>query len=92
MSAPPQPSWNSDIVYDSEQPEAAPPRGQPQRRRPSAAPAEEGVHLFVGQHFHHAKFGGGQLIAWDGSGADLKLHLRFATGIRLILARFCEPV
>ena len=50
------------------------------------------MHLFVGQHFHHAKFGGGQLIAWDGSGADLKLHLRFATGIRLILARFCEPV
>jgi DNA helicase-2/ATP-dependent DNA helicase PcrA len=90
MSAPQEPSWNSDIVYDSEQPEVAAPRGQPQRRRP-APPSEEGVHLFVGQHFRHAKFGGGQLIAWDGSGADLKLHLRFTTGTRVILARFCEP-
>ncbi|MBA3548456.1 MAG: UvrD-helicase domain-containing protein, partial [Nannocystis sp.] len=65
-SAPQEPSWNSDIVYDGDQPEPA--RGQPQRRRPSAAASEEGISLFIGQHFRHAKFGGGELIAWDGSG------------------------
>ena len=96
MSAPQEPSWNSDIVYDADVPEPSQPRGQPSRgqpvrRRPAAA-QEEGVHLFIGQHFNHAKFGGGELIAWDGSGADLKLHLRFASvGTRVILARFCEP-
>ncbi len=94
MTARQEPSWNSDIVYDRDQPEERAPRGQqPVRRRPAAARDEEGVSLFVGQHFQHAKFGAGELIAWDGHGSDLKLHLRFASvGTRVILARFCEPV
>ena len=92
-SAPPEPSWNNDIVYDGDQAETSPSRGQPQRRRPAAAPSEEGVSLFIGQHFRHPKFGGGELIAWEGSGTNLKLRLRFSSaGTLLILARFCEPM
>ncbi len=90
----PEPSWNSDIVYDGDEPAPrsqgrAPARPQAVRRPPAA---DDGVALFVGMHFNHVKFGAGELIAWDGHGADLKLTLRFReVGTRVILARFCEP-
>ena len=81
-----EPTWNSDIVYDAEVPSSA-----PIRRR--AAAADEDAGLFVGMAFRHQKFGAGQLVAWDGVGSDLKLHLRFAdSATRVILARFCEPL
>ena len=92
-----EPSWNSDIVYDGDVDHVQPAsRAQPQRRRPTPAarpaPSDDGVPLFVGMHFHHPKFGAGELIGWDGHGSDLKLHLRFReVGTRVILARFCEP-
>jgi hypothetical protein len=88
-----EPTWNSDIVYDADVP---PPssgyseRAAPVRRRRAA---DEDAALFVGMAFRHAKFGPGQLVAWDGVGADLKLHLRFGdSATRVILARFCEPM
>ncbi|MBL8972844.1 MAG: ATP-binding domain-containing protein, partial [Myxococcales bacterium] len=68
---PPEPSWNSDIVYDlGEERESAPARrgaasssaprsAAPQRRRTSE---DDGVHLFIGQHFRHVKFGAGELV------------------------------
>jgi DNA helicase-2/ATP-dependent DNA helicase PcrA len=34
MSAPQEPSWNSDIVYDNDAPEASQPRGQTSRGQP----------------------------------------------------------
>jgi DNA helicase-2/ATP-dependent DNA helicase PcrA len=86
-----EPTWNSDIVYDDDAPTAAP---GVLRRRPVAPPPDDddGPPLFIGMHFRHAKFGAGELIAWDGHGSDLKLHLRFAgAGTKVILARFCEP-
>jgi len=91
-----EPSWNSDIVYDGDVDHVQPAsRSQPARRRPAPArqaPSEDGVSLFVGMHFSHAKFGGGELIGWEGHGADLKLHLRFReVGTKVVLARFCEP-
>jgi DNA helicase-2/ATP-dependent DNA helicase PcrA len=99
-SAPPprqETSWNSDIVYDADS-EPMPARSQrggasqPVRRRRPAA-EDEGGSLFIGMAFRHAKFGPGELIAWDGAGADLKLHLRFPdSATRVILARFCEPM
>ena len=89
-----EPTWNSDIVYDADVP---PPssnyseRAAPVRRRRAEADAD--AALFVGMAFRHAKFGPGQLVAWDGVGADLKLHLRFGdSATRVILARFCEPM
>ena len=67
----------------------------PLRLRPDepAAPAEDGVPLYVGMAVQHRKFGQGELLGWEGSGATLKLHLKFPTaGAKTILARFCEPV
>ena len=90
-----EPTWNSDIVYDADvSPRSGPPRAVPVRRR-AAADADGGLDggLFVGMAFRHQKFGAGQLVAWDGVGADLKLHLRFSdSATRVILARFCEPL
>ncbi|HEY0134922.1 MAG TPA: 3'-5' exonuclease, partial [Nannocystis sp.] len=96
-----EPSWNSDIVYDGDVDHVQPNSRAPQRRRPApasasravhAAPADDDVALFVGMYFRHAKFGAGELIGWDGHGADLKLHLRFReVGTKVVLARFCEP-
>ncbi len=102
---PPEPTWNSDIVYDlgeerettpsrrvaaSPQYPQQPQRGTPQRRRPAAH--DDGVPLFIGMHFRHQKFGAGELVGWDGHGADLKLQLRFSGKVMTILARFCEPL
>jgi DNA helicase II / ATP-dependent DNA helicase PcrA len=91
-----EPTWNSDIVYDADVPpppgEADRASSQPLRRR-RPAQDDDDTPLFIGMAFRHAKFGPGELIAWDGVGADLKLHLRFAdSATRVILARFCEPL
>ncbi|HEY8377172.1 MAG TPA: 3'-5' exonuclease, partial [Nannocystis sp.] len=89
-------AWNSDIVYDDAPP--APVRRRsageeepaPVRRSPAG---DEGPALFIGMPVRHRQYGEGQVIGWDGSGANLKLHLRFAgVGTKTILARFCEPL
>jgi DNA helicase-2/ATP-dependent DNA helicase PcrA len=73
-------------------------------RTPSRKPARPGeitVHyddgdagdnelgLRVGGHLSHPSFGVGEVRAWQGSGADLKVTIRFPkVGMKTILARF----
>jgi DNA helicase-2/ATP-dependent DNA helicase PcrA len=53
---------------------------------------EDGPALYVGMRVRHREFGVGDLLGWNGSGANLKLVLRFPqAGRKTILARFCEP-
>jgi DNA helicase II / ATP-dependent DNA helicase PcrA len=66
--------------------------------RAAAASGELTVHyddggdssgLQVGAKLRHSQFGVGEVRAWQGAGADLKVTVRFPTvGIKTILARF----
>jgi DNA helicase-2/ATP-dependent DNA helicase PcrA len=52
----------------------------------------EGVSLYVGMAVRHGVHGVGELLGWSGSGAGLRLRLRFSDGnVRTIVASFCEP-
>lgn len=47
--------------------------------------------LVVGMKLRHAQFGVGEVRAWQGVGADLKVTVRFPTvGLKTILARFLK--
>ena len=75
-SAPAEPSWDDDIVYDE----------------PAASGGGEGVRLYVGMPLRHAKFGVGDLVSWTGMGDQTKVVVRFpSVGQKTILARFCQP-
>jgi DNA helicase-2/ATP-dependent DNA helicase PcrA len=53
-----------------------------------AAPAGESS-LRVGMKVRHAQFGVGEVRAWQSSGAEMKVTVRFATvGPKTVLARF----
>ena len=52
---------------------------------------DDAVPVYVGMRVRHPKFGIGKVAGWDGTGPDMKLHLRFSDRPRTILARFCEP-
>lgn len=58
----------------------------------AAASGQEGVPIYAGMCVRHAKFGVGEVLSWSGVGAHMKLQLRFDSGTKTILARFCEPV
>src|SRR5690606_37411030 len=76
--------WNSDIVYDD---------GAAAAANPGRGISDDGPSLYRGMLVRHKQYGEGQLLRWDGSGANLKLHLRFpGVGDKTILARFCEPL
>jgi DNA helicase-2/ATP-dependent DNA helicase PcrA len=48
-----------------------------------------GPGLQVGAKLRHPSFGVGEIRGWQGSGADLKVTMRFpGTGVKTILARF----
>ena len=48
--------------------------------------------LQVGAKLRHASFGVGEVRAWQGAGAELKVTMRFPTvGVKTILARFLSP-
>jgi len=48
--------------------------------------------LQVGVKLRHASFGVGEVRAWQGAGAELKVTMRFPTvGVKTILARFLSP-
>jgi DNA helicase-2/ATP-dependent DNA helicase PcrA len=50
---------------------------------------ESELGLRVGMKVRHAQFGVGEVRAWQSSGADLKVTVRFATaGAKTVLARF----
>jgi DNA helicase-2/ATP-dependent DNA helicase PcrA len=91
--------WDDDIERDV--PEAAQPRPRP---RPSPTPSkappersdieydddhEHGARPVKGMRVRHPKFGVGIVLAWSGSGSELKLTLSFAGEQRTVLARFC---
>jgi DNA helicase-2/ATP-dependent DNA helicase PcrA len=45
--------------------------------------------LLVGAKLRHPSFGVGEVRAWQGAGADMKVTMRFPTvGVKTILARF----
>jgi DNA helicase-2/ATP-dependent DNA helicase PcrA len=49
----------------------------------------DGPGLQVGAKLRHPSFGVGEIRGWQGSGADLKVTMRFqGAGVKTILARF----
>ncbi len=53
------------------------------------AESDEGPGLQVGAKLRHPSFGVGEIRGWQGSGADLKVTMRFpSAGVKTILARF----
>jgi DNA helicase II / ATP-dependent DNA helicase PcrA len=51
----------------------------------------DGPGLQVGAKLRHPSFGVGEIRGWQGSGADLKVTMRFpGTGVKTILARFLK--
>jgi DNA helicase II / ATP-dependent DNA helicase PcrA len=49
----------------------------------------DGLGLQVGARLRHPSFGVGEIRGWQGSGADLKVTMRFGgAGVKTILARF----
>jgi DNA helicase-2/ATP-dependent DNA helicase PcrA len=51
--------------------------------------SSDGPGLQVGAKLRHPSFGVGEIRGWQGSGADLKVTMRFpGTGVKTILARF----
>lgn len=74
--------WNDDVVYDVD------PEISLDADELDGAP---GVALYVGMSVRHREFGEGELLGWQGTGKNLKFHLRFArVGNKTILARFCD--
>jgi hypothetical protein len=87
--------WNRDL--DAARPRTALPapaiRGEVTRHYDSGSAsgdAGEGeLGLRVGVKVRHKQFGTGEVRAWQSSGADLKITVRFASvGTKTVLARF----
>ena len=58
----------------------------------ASSPAASEPGLRVGTKVRHAQFGIGEVRAWQSSGADLKVTVRFASvGTKTVLARFLTP-
>ena len=56
-----------------------------------SAPGEGELGLRVGVKVRHKQFGTGEVRAWQSSGADLKVTVRFpSVGTKTVLARFLE--
>jgi DNA helicase-2/ATP-dependent DNA helicase PcrA len=56
---------------------------------PDGAPTHEAGGLQVGDKLRHPQFGIGEVRAWQSSGADMKVTMRFPEeGIKTILARY----
>jgi DNA helicase-2/ATP-dependent DNA helicase PcrA len=74
-----------------------PPRRAPAARTAAHTPGEirveydddQGSGLQVGAKLRHPSFGVGEVRAWQGAGADMKVTMRFpGVGVKTILARF----
>jgi DNA helicase-2/ATP-dependent DNA helicase PcrA len=92
--------WSRDRDEDEEAPRSRLPMPAP-RRAPAAArgsaPGEIRVEydddqssgLQIGAKLRHPSFGVGEVRAWQGAGADMKVTMRFpGVGVKTILARF----
>jgi DNA helicase II / ATP-dependent DNA helicase PcrA len=83
------------------EPDEAPVRPPPTQQRAAASKQSdrddieydeeqtEGVRVVKGMRVRHPKWGVGQVLAWSGSGSELKLTLSFAGEQRTVLARYC---
>jgi DNA helicase-2/ATP-dependent DNA helicase PcrA len=89
--------WSKDEVasYDIRRDAPARPAAAPAARRGEIQvhydePAGgDGMSLQVGAKLRHPSFGIGEVRGWQGSGADLKVTVRFpSVGVKTILARF----
>ncbi len=92
-SAPRRPAWADQGFDSSPAPAPAAPSWDDDIELEPEVDAGEGVSVYVGMPIRHPKFGVGEVLAWSGSGQDMKLTLRFPTEARTktILARFCQP-
>jgi DNA helicase-2/ATP-dependent DNA helicase PcrA len=87
------PSWQSRVP-SRPAPAAAPaaPTGTITRHYDEGmAPPEEGMGLRVGSKLRHAKFGVGEVKAWQSVGDDFKVTIRFSTvGVKTVMAKFLQ--
>jgi DNA helicase-2/ATP-dependent DNA helicase PcrA len=89
--------WDDDIERDEPEPTRARPRPSPSPSKPPPERSdieydddhEHGVRVVQGMRVRHPKFGVGTVLAWSGSGTELKLTLSFAGEQRTVLARYC---
>jgi DNA helicase-2/ATP-dependent DNA helicase PcrA len=88
-----QPAWSRGTTPEGNRPAAPVPGGQGRGGNITVhydndQPGSE-LGLRVGARLRHPKFGAGEVRAWQGEGADLKVTLRFPGGeVKTILARF----
>jgi hypothetical protein len=73
---------------------AAPPGTITRHYDPGMACGEEGeLGLRVGGKLKHAKFGVGEVRAWQSVGDDFKVTVRFASvGVKTVMARFLQKL
>jgi DNA helicase-2/ATP-dependent DNA helicase PcrA len=87
--------WDDDIERDEPEPTRARPRPSPSKPTPERSDIEydddhqHSVRMVQGMRVRHPKFGVGTVLAWSGSGTELKLTLSFAGEQRTVLARYC---
>jgi DNA helicase-2/ATP-dependent DNA helicase PcrA len=85
--------WNRDAGRPGPAAAKSAPRGEITRHydEGATAPAEGELGLRVGMKVRHVQFGVGEVRAWQSSGADMKVTVRFATvGAKTVLARFLK--
>jgi DNA helicase-2/ATP-dependent DNA helicase PcrA len=76
-------------AYAAPKPRLAPKKGTGELTVDYDHSDAEGPGLQVGAKLRHPSFGVGEIRGWQGSGADLKVTMRFpGTGVKTILARF----
>ncbi len=88
------PSWSAPRAFEAAVPAAAPP-GQitVHYDAPDMAAGGDDLGLRVGSKLRHAKFGVGEVRAWQPSGEGLKITMRFSReGMKTILAKFLTRV
>ncbi|MFV0540503.1 MAG: ATP-dependent helicase [Aestuariibaculum sp.] len=67
---------------------------QPKNLKPVSKTSENtnlfDTHLVVGNTVKHLRFGTGEVLKIEGSGADIKAEIKFAQGIKKLLLRFAK--
>ena len=90
-----EPRWDADIVYDAAPAGGAgltPDLDADLDLDPGVDDLGEGQTVYVGMCVRHERFGAGEVLSWEETGAGLKLRVHFAGDrTRTILARFCQP-
>jgi DNA helicase-2/ATP-dependent DNA helicase PcrA len=85
--------WNHDLPKHRPPPSKPAVPGEITRHydEGAVAPGEGELGLRVGMKLRHAQFGVGEVRAWQSSGAEMKVTVRFASvGPKTVLARFLK--